>query len=88
MYVAVNSTPLPGRFPPSASLSVPNCGCITFKESVLMDNEVFFLLDDEPHLLFLEAGCPSVGVLGSDVPSNATVQSRECHSNTTDSLNT
>lgn len=39
---------------------------------MLMDNDVFFLLDDdEPHLLFLEAGCPSVGVLGSDVPLNA-----------------
>ena len=56
---------------------------------MLIDSEVFFLLDDEPHLLFLEAGCPSVGVLGSDVPSNA-VQSREYDFNTTctDSLNT
>lgn len=41
----------------------------TLRESVLMDKEVFFLLeDDDPHLLFLEAGCPSVGVLGSEVP--------------------
>ena len=53
-----------------------------------MDNEVFFLLDDEPHLLFLEAGCPSVGVLGSDVPLNATVQKGQCHFTTRDSLNT
>ena len=50
-----------------------------------MGNEVFFLPDDEPHLLFLEAGCPSVGVVGSDVPLNATVQSRPYHFNTTDS---
>ena len=36
-----------------------------------MDKVVFFLLtDDEPHLLFREAGCPSeVGVLDNDVPS-------------------
>jgi len=53
-----------------------------------MDNEVFFLLDDEPHLLFLEAGCPSVGVLGSDVPLNVTVQRIQCHFKITDSLNT
>lgn len=53
-----------------------------------MDNEVFFLLDDEPHLLFLEAGCPSVGVLGRDVPLNVTVQRIQCHFKTTDSLNT
>lgn len=34
-----------------------------------MDKVVFFLLeDDDPHLLFLEAGCPSVGVVGNDVP--------------------
>ena len=51
-----------------------------------MGNEVFFLPDDEPHLLFLEAGCPSVGVLDSDVPLSATVQSRQYHFNTTDSL--
>jgi len=55
---------------------------------VLIDNEVFFLLDDEPHLLFLEAGCPSFGVLGSDDPSNVTVQTRKCYFNNTDSSDT
>ena len=41
----------------------------TFKESVLIERDVFFLLEDEPHLLFLDPGCPSeVGVLGKDVP--------------------
>lgn len=44
----------------------------TLSESVLMGKEVFFLLDDdEPHLLFRDAGCPSeVGVLDNDVPKN------------------
>ena len=43
--------------------------CFTFKESVLIERDVFFLLEDEPHLLFLDPGCPSdVGVLGKDVP--------------------
>ena len=55
---------------------------------MLIDNEVFFLLDDEPHLLFLEAGCPSIGVLGSDDPSNVTVQTRQYYFNTTDSSDT
>lgn len=42
----------------------------TLRESVLIDKVVFFFVDDnEPHLLFLEACCPSeVGVLDNDVP--------------------
>jgi len=47
----------------------------TLRESVLIDKEVFFLFDDdEPHLLFRDAGCPSeVGVLdGEDPESNNT----------------
>lgn len=80
--IAVKSTPLHDQpFPAGVSL-VQNYGHSTFKESVLMGNEVFFLPDDEPHLLFLEAGCPSVGVVGSDVPLNATVQSRQNHLST------
>jgi len=36
---------------------------------VLIERDAFFLLEDEPHLLFLDPGCPSeVGVLGKDVP--------------------
>ena len=75
---AVKYTPLADYKPsPSEVSMVQKCGHNTFKESVLMGNEVFFLPDNEPHLLFLEAGCPSVGVLGSDVPLNATFQSRQ-----------
>ena len=50
---------------------------ITLSESVLMDKDVFFLLDDEdPHLLFRDAGCPSeFGVLGTDVPENTNTSS-------------
>ena len=55
--------------------------CFTFKESVLIERDVFFLLEDEPHLLFLDPGCPSeVGVLGKDVPWYTTTQ---CSSKTT-----
>lgn len=80
--------PMPDCPSPSVLSLVQKCGRITFRESVLIDNEVFFLLDDEPHLLFLEAGCPSIGVLGSDDPSNVTVQTRQCYFNTTDSSDT
>ena len=72
--IAVKSTPLSDQPSPSGVSMKQKCEHNTFNESVLMGNEVFFLPDDDPHLLFLEAGCPSVGVLGSEVPLNATVQ--------------